>query len=49
LTNREIAERLIVGDRTVESHVRGALGKLGFRSRFQLADWAVEHGLTPET
>jgi non-specific serine/threonine protein kinase len=46
LTNREIAERLIVGDRTVESHVRSALGKLGYRSRFQLAEWVVEHGLT---
>jgi non-specific serine/threonine protein kinase len=45
LTNREIADRLVVGDRTVESHVRGALGKLGFRSRFQLADWVVEQGL----
>jgi non-specific serine/threonine protein kinase len=45
LTNREIAERLVVGNRTVDSHVRSALGKLGFRSRFQLADWAVEHGL----
>jgi non-specific serine/threonine protein kinase len=49
LTNRQIAERLIVGNRTVESHVRSALGKLGFRSRFQLAEWAEEHGLTPST
>jgi non-specific serine/threonine protein kinase len=47
LTNRQIAERLIVGSRAVESHVRSALGKLGFRSRFQLAEWAEEHGLTP--
>jgi DNA-binding CsgD family transcriptional regulator len=47
LTNRQIAARLVVGDRTVESHVRSALGKLGFRSRFQLAEWAVEHGVTP--
>jgi non-specific serine/threonine protein kinase len=45
LTNRQIAEHLVVGNRTVDSHVRSALGKLGFRSRFQLADWAVEHGL----
>jgi non-specific serine/threonine protein kinase len=45
LTNRQIAERLVVGNRTVDSHVRSALRKLGFRSRFQLADWAVEHGL----
>jgi non-specific serine/threonine protein kinase len=45
LTNRQIAERLVVGDRTVESHVRSALGKLGFRSRYQLAEWAMQHGL----
>jgi len=45
MTNRQIAERLVVGNRTVDSHVRSALGKLGFRSRFQLADWALEHGL----
>jgi non-specific serine/threonine protein kinase len=45
LTNREIAVRLVVGNRTVDSHVRSALGKLGFRSRFQLADWALEHGI----
>jgi non-specific serine/threonine protein kinase len=45
LTNRQIAERLVVGNRTVDSHVRSALRKLGFRSRFQLADWAVEHRL----
>ena len=47
LTNRQIAERLVVGNRTVESHVRSAMGKVGFRSRFQLAEWADEHGLTP--
>ena len=41
MTNRQIAERLVVGNRTVDSHVRSALGKLGF----QLADWALEHGL----
>jgi len=29
--------------------VRSALGKLGFRSRFQLAEWAEEHGLTSLT
>jgi non-specific serine/threonine protein kinase len=45
LTNREIADRLVIGNRTVDSHVRSTLGKLGFRSRFQLADWAVEHRL----
>jgi predicted ATPase/DNA-binding CsgD family transcriptional regulator len=47
LTNRQIAERLVVGDRTVESHVRSALRKLGFRSRFQLAQWVIDQGLVP--
>jgi len=45
LTNREIAARLYVGERTVESHVRNALQKLGFVSRSQIAAWASEQGL----
>jgi DNA-binding NarL/FixJ family response regulator len=45
LTKREIADRLVKGNPTVDSHVRSTLGKSGFRSRFQLADRAVEHRL----
>ena len=45
LTNREIAAKLYVGERTVESHVRNALQKLGFVSRSQIAAWASEQGL----
>jgi DNA-binding CsgD family transcriptional regulator len=37
LSNRSIAERLVVSDRTVEHHVAAIFGKLGFRSRAQLA------------
>lgn len=37
LSNRAIAERLIVSDRTVEHHVAAIFGKLGLRSRSQLA------------
>jgi DNA-binding CsgD family transcriptional regulator len=37
LSNRAIAERLTVSDRTVEHHVAAIFGKLGFRSRAQLA------------
>ncbi len=41
LTNREIAERLFLSERTVESHVRAMLTKLGVRSRTDIATWAV--------
>jgi DNA-binding NarL/FixJ family response regulator len=46
LSNREIAETLVVSVRTAETHVTHMLAKLGLRSRAQLAVWAVEHGLT---
>ena len=45
LTNREIAEELIISEMTADSHVSHILRKLGFRSRAQVARWAVEHGL----
>jgi tetratricopeptide (TPR) repeat protein/DNA-binding CsgD family transcriptional regulator len=44
-SNREIAELLVVGERTIETHVGHVLGKLGFTSRAQIAAWAVEKGL----
>jgi non-specific serine/threonine protein kinase len=40
-TNREIAGTLFLSERTVESHVQHILNKLGFRSRVQIAAWAV--------
>jgi non-specific serine/threonine protein kinase len=43
--NREIAETLVVGERTVETHISNILGKLGFSSRRQIAAWAVAKGL----
>lgn len=42
--NREIAEALVVSERTVEAHVSNILSKLGFTSRRQIAAWAVEKG-----
>lgn len=45
LSNRDIAERLVLGERTIETHVGNALSKLGFTSRAQIAAWAVEKGL----
>ena len=45
-TSREIADLLVVSERTAEVHVSNILGKLGFPSRTQIAVWAVEKGLT---
>jgi DNA-binding CsgD family transcriptional regulator len=44
-TSREIAETLVITERTAEVHVGNILGKLGFSSRAQIAAWAVERGL----
>ena len=49
LTNRQIAAELVVSERTVDAHVRGILGKLGFSSRARVAAWAVERGLVADT
>lgn len=45
-SNRDIAEDLVLGERTIETHVGNILSKLGFSSRTQIATWAVESGLT---
>lgn len=42
LTNKEIAGRLFVSQRTVEGHVEHTLAKLGFGSRVQIAAWIIE-------
>ena len=39
LSNREIAERLFLSERTVDNHVSHILAKLGFDSRVQVATW----------
>ena len=44
-SNREIAEKQVVGIRTVEVHVSNILSKLGFTSPAQIAVWAYEKGL----
>ena len=49
MTNREIAERLFIAERTAEGHVERIRNKLGFRSRTEVATWAVQHGLGGRT
>jgi DNA-binding CsgD family transcriptional regulator len=45
LSSREIATALSIAERTAENHVEHILSKLGFRTRVQIATWAVEHEL----
>ena len=41
LSNKEIGARLFISERTVDSHVRSILNKLGFNSRTQIAGWVA--------
>ena len=45
LSNHEIAERMIISEKTVKTHVSNLLGKLGLEDRTQAAIWALKHGL----
>ena len=41
LTNRQIAERLVISERTAQNHVQHILAKLGFTTRSQIAAWSA--------
>ena len=45
LTNRQIAEALVITVGTARIHVAHVLAKLGFHTRAQVAAWVVEGGL----
>jgi DNA-binding NarL/FixJ family response regulator len=47
LSNRQIADSLVISERTAEHHVSSILAKLGVDSRGQIAVWAVQRGLGP--
>ncbi|HXF83229.1 MAG TPA: LuxR C-terminal-related transcriptional regulator [bacterium] len=43
LTNRQIAKKLQISERTVDAHVQNIRNKLGMERRAQIAAWAVAH------
>ena len=45
LSNKQIGARLLISERTVETHVRSILNKLGLNSRAQVAVWVTQHDL----
>jgi DNA-binding NarL/FixJ family response regulator len=47
LSNRQIAEELVIASSTAERHIANILNKLGYHSRTQIAAWAVEQRLLP--
>src|SRR5439155_25759167 len=49
LSNREIATKPTIAERTAISHVEHNMNKLGLHSRAQIAAWAVRHGLDVPT
>ncbi|HEY2203782.1 MAG TPA: response regulator transcription factor [Pseudonocardia sp.] len=48
MTARQIAARLVVSHRTVESHVQNTLRKLHLRNRVELTRYALERGLAED-
>ena len=46
-TNRQIASRLGISERTARTHVSSILAKLGLASRTQAALWVLQHGQLP--
>jgi len=44
-SNREIAEVLVISEKTAKAHISNILGKLGLDDRTQMAVYAIKHGL----
>lgn len=46
-SNRQIGEALVIGEKTVKTHVSSILAKLGVPSRTQAALYAIRQGMAP--
>jgi DNA-binding NarL/FixJ family response regulator len=49
LNNREIAERLVITDATVKTHINNIFSKAGIRDRAQAVVYAIRQGLADPT
>ena len=47
-TSKEIADTLLITERTADTHASHIREKLGLGSRAEIAAWAVRHGLVAE-
>jgi DNA-binding NarL/FixJ family response regulator len=47
LSNQQIADSLVISERTARTHVSNILGKLGVASRTQAALFAIREGIAP--
>ncbi|MQG67258.1 MAG: response regulator transcription factor, partial [SAR202 cluster bacterium] len=48
MTNRQIAEQLVISENTARNHVSRILEKLNLTRRSEAAVFAAQHGLLPE-
>ena len=48
MSNREIADRLVISPKTVGNHVEHIYGKIGAPTRTRASLFAMQHGLLPE-
>ena len=45
LSNHEMAEKMVISEKTVKTHVSNLLSKLNLEDRTRAAIWALKHGL----
>ena len=48
LTNKEIAKKIFIAEKTVRDYVSSAFAKLGVSNRAGAAAWAIRHGMVSE-
>ena len=48
MSNKEIAERLVISPKTVANHVEHIYAKIGASTRATASLFAMQHGLLPE-